>query len=91
MTIRSLGYPDKPRNSGTRRDRCQLPIASREQAMTFHEYLAKARQHDAQQVGERDRLIQQKVRQNRTARRRPTGPAARARRLARLIFRRGPT
>jgi hypothetical protein len=26
--------------------------------MTFHEYLAKTRQHDAQRAGERDRLLQ---------------------------------
>jgi hypothetical protein len=58
--------------------------------MTFHEYLAKARQHDAQQAGERDRLLQ-KARQARTARPHRTGPADRARRLARLIFRRAPT
>jgi hypothetical protein len=58
--------------------------------MTFHEYLTKARQHEAQRAAERDRLIQ-KARQNRTTRRHHTGPAARARRLARLIFRREPT
>jgi hypothetical protein len=58
--------------------------------MTFHEYLAKARQHDAQRAGERDRLLQQ-ARQARTARRYRTGPAARARRLARLILRRAHT
>jgi hypothetical protein len=43
--------------------------------MTFHEYLAKARQHDAQRAGERDRLLQE-VRQARTALRHRTGPAA---------------
>ena len=58
--------------------------------MTFHEYLAKARQHDARRAGERDCLLQQ-ARQTCTARRHRTGPAARARRLARLIFRRAPT
>jgi hypothetical protein len=57
--------------------------------MTFHEYLAKARQHDAQQAGERDRLLQT-ARQTRTARRHRNGPAALARRLARLILRRAP-
>jgi hypothetical protein len=57
--------------------------------MILHEYLAKARQHDAQRAGDRDRLIQ-KARQGRTARRHRAGPAARARRLARLIFRRAP-
>jgi hypothetical protein len=63
---------------------------AREQTMTFHEYLAKARQHDAQQAGERDRLLAT-ARQARTARRHRTSPAARARRLARLIFRRATT
>jgi hypothetical protein len=58
--------------------------------MTFHEYLAKARQHDTQRAAERDRLIQ-RARQNRAARRHRTSPAARARRLARLIFRRALT
>lgn len=57
--------------------------------MTFHEYLAKARQHAAQQAGQRDRLLRQ-ARQARTARRHHTGPAARARRLAQLLFRRAP-
>jgi hypothetical protein len=66
------------------------PIAAaREQAMTFHEYLAKARQDDAQRVGERDRLLLT-ARQARSARRHRTGPATRARRLARLMFRRAP-
>jgi hypothetical protein len=54
--------------------------------MTFHEYLAKARQYDAQQAAEHDRLIQ-RARRNLTARRQGTGPTGRARRLARLIFR----
>ena len=58
--------------------------------MTFHEYLAKARQADAQRAGERDRLLLA-ARQARSARRHRTGPAARARRLARLMFRRAPT
>jgi hypothetical protein len=58
--------------------------------MTFHEYLAKARQHDAQQAGERDRLLAT-ARQARPARRHRTGPGARARRLARLMFRRATT
>jgi hypothetical protein len=55
--------------------------------MTFHEYLAKARQQDAHRAGERDRLL----RQARTGRRHRKGPAACARRLARLILRRAPT
>jgi hypothetical protein len=58
--------------------------------MTFHEYLAKTRQHDAQRAGERDRLLQE-TRRNHAARRHRTGPADRARRLARLISRRAPT
>jgi hypothetical protein len=57
--------------------------------MTFHEYLAKARQDDRQRAGERDHLLLT-ARQARTARRHRTGPAARARRLARLMFRRAP-
>jgi hypothetical protein len=57
--------------------------------MTFHEYLAEARQHDAQRAGQRGRLIQQ-ARQNRIARRHHAGPAARALRLGRLILRRVP-
>jgi hypothetical protein len=57
--------------------------------MTFHEYLAKARQDDAQRAGERDRLVLT-ARSARTARRHRTGPAARARRLARLMFRGAP-
>jgi hypothetical protein len=57
--------------------------------MTFHHYLAKARQHDAQQAGERDRLIQQ-ARHNHTPRRRRADSVTRARRLAQLIFRRTP-
>lgn len=58
--------------------------------MTFHEYLSKARQHDAQQAGERNRLLQE-ARRVRTARHHRIGPATQARRLARLIFRRAPT
>jgi hypothetical protein len=58
--------------------------------MTFHEYLAKARQHDAQQGGEHERLLRT-ARQARTARLHPTGPAARARRLVRLMFHRATT
>jgi hypothetical protein len=58
--------------------------------MTFHEYLAKARQHDAQQAGDRDRLVQT-ARQNRTAHRHRTSPATRARVLARLLFHRAAT
>jgi hypothetical protein len=55
--------------------------------MALHHYTAKARQYDAQQAGERARLAQS-ARQNRTAHRHRTGPAAQPRLLARLIFRR---
>lgn len=55
--------------------------------MTLHHYIAKARQHDAQQAGERARLAHS-ARQNRTPHRDRTGPAAQPRLLARLIFRR---
>jgi len=59
------------------------------QAMTFHEYLSKAVQHDAQQAGERDRLLRVARRAHMT---RPgrVGPAVPVRRLARLLFRRVP-
>jgi hypothetical protein len=59
------------------------------QAMTFHEYLSKAVQHDAQQAGERDRLLLV-ARRARMARPERVGPAAPVRRLARLLFRRAP-
>jgi len=59
------------------------------QAMTFHEYLSKAVQHDAQQAGERDRLLRV-ARRARTAHPRRMRPAAPVRRLARLLFRRAP-
>jgi len=57
--------------------------------MTFHEYLSKAVQHDAQQAGERDRLLRvaRRARMTRPGR---VGPAAPVRRLARLLFRRVP-
>ena len=45
------------------------------QAMTFHEYLSKAVQHDAQQAGERDRLLLV-ARRARMARPERVGPAA---------------
>jgi hypothetical protein len=64
--------------------------AAREQTMTFHEYLARARQHDAQQADEPDRPLRT-ARQARTVRRHRTGPAARTRRPARLMFRRATT
>ena len=70
------------RHPATNRSRRQ-----REQAMTFHEYLAKARQDDAQRAGERDRLLRTARRARRT-RRHHTGPTARARHLAALMFHR---
>jgi hypothetical protein len=58
------------------------------QAMTFHEHLSKAVQHDAQQAGERDRLLRAaRARMTRPGR---VGPAAPVRRVARLLFRRAP-
>lgn len=59
------------------------------QAVTFHEYLSKAVQHDAQQAGDRDRLLLAARRARRT-RPGPVGPAAPVRRWARLLFRRVP-
>jgi len=59
------------------------------QAMTIHQYLSKAVQDDAQQAGQRDRLLRQ-ARRARTARRDRTAPAAPVRRLAQLLFRRAP-
>ena len=59
------------------------------QAMTFHEYLSKAVQHDAQQAGERDRLLRVAGRAH-TTRPGRVRPAAPVRRLARVLFRRVP-
>jgi hypothetical protein len=57
--------------------------------MTYHEYLSKAVQHDAQQAGERDRLLRvaRRARMTRPGR---VHPAVPVRRLARLLFRRVP-
>jgi hypothetical protein len=55
--------------------------------MTFHEYLSKAVQDDAQLAGQRDRLALV-ARQARMARRNRERPAAPVRRLARLLLRR---
>lgn len=55
--------------------------------MTIHHYLMKASQDDAQRAGERDRLLLE-ARRARTASRQRPGPAAPARRLARLLFHR---
>jgi hypothetical protein len=57
--------------------------------MTFHEYLSKAVQRDAQQAGERDRLLRVARRGSHDTPGR-VGPAAPVRRLARLLFRRVP-
>jgi hypothetical protein len=57
--------------------------------MTFHGYLSKAVQDDAQLAGQRDRLALV-ARQARVARRRREGPATPVRRLARLLLRREP-
>jgi hypothetical protein len=56
--------------------------------MTFHAYLSKAVQDDAQQAAERDRLLVV-ARRARPARQR-VRPAAPVRRLARLLRRRAP-
>jgi len=58
----------------------------RGRAMTFHEYLSKAVQDDAQLAAERDRLLLVA----RRARRERGSPAVPVRRLARLLFRRAP-
>ena len=55
--------------------------------MTFHEYLSKAIQDDAQRRGGRARLLLE-VRRARPPHRRDTGPAAAVKRKARLLFRR---
>jgi hypothetical protein len=57
--------------------------------MTFHEYLSKAVQHDAQLAAEQDRLILV-ARRPGVARRTRARPAAPVRRMARLLLRRAP-
>jgi hypothetical protein len=57
--------------------------------MTFHEYLSKAVQDDAQLAGEWDRLVLV-ARQARMACHKRKSPAAPVRRLARLLLRRAP-
>jgi hypothetical protein len=57
--------------------------------MTFHAYLSKAVQDDAQLVAERDRLALV-ARRACMVRRERVGPGAPVRRLARLLFRRAP-
>jgi hypothetical protein len=54
---------------------------------TIHEYLMNALQDDAQRAGERDRVLLE-ARRARLAHRQHPGPAAPARRMARLLFRR---
>ena len=54
--------------------------------MTIHQYLMKASQDDAKRAGERDRLLLE-VRRARITHQRAR-PAAPARRIARLLFRR---
>ena len=55
--------------------------------MTIHQYLMKARQDDARRAGERDRLLLEARRASQARRQRPD-PAAPARRMAQLLFRR---
>jgi hypothetical protein len=57
--------------------------------MTFHEYLSKAVQDEAQLDGERSRLILE-AQQARKTRRERVSSAAPMRRLARLLLRRAP-
>ena len=59
-----------------------------EQTMTFHEYLSKAVQDDAQLTAERDRLLLVARRAHRTRRRRAGLVAPARQRLTRLLFRR---
>jgi len=58
-----------------------------EQTMNIRRGLIKASQDDARRAGERDRLLLE-ARRARIACRQHSGPAAPARRLARLLFRR---
>jgi hypothetical protein len=57
--------------------------------MTFHEYLSKAVQNDAQLAAQRDRLLLV-ARRARRDRRMRVSSAASVRRLARLLLRRAP-
>jgi len=57
--------------------------------MIIHQYVSKAVQDDAQRAGERDRLLLE-ARRARTAGRDRVVPAARVRRMARLLLRRAP-
>ena len=55
--------------------------------MTIHHYLMRASQDDAKRAGERGRLLLE-ARRARITRRQRARPAAPARRIARLLFRR---
>jgi hypothetical protein len=57
--------------------------------MIIHQYVSKAVQDDAQRAGERDRLLLEAQRVH-TARLQRVVPAARVRRVARLLLRRAP-
>ena len=57
--------------------------------MIIHQYVSKAVQDDAQRAGELDRLLLE-VRRVNMARRERAVPAARVRRMARLLLRRAP-
>ena len=57
--------------------------------MIIHQYVSKAVQDDAQRSGERDRLLLE-TRRVQMARRERVVPAARVRRMARLLLRRAP-
>jgi len=57
--------------------------------MIIHQYVSKAVQDDAQRAGERDRLLLEARRASVAGRERAV-PAARVRRMARLLLRRAP-
>ena len=57
--------------------------------MIIHQYVSKAVMEDAQRVGELDRLLLEVRRADMTRRERVV-PAARVRRMARLLLRRAP-
>ena len=57
--------------------------------MIIHQYVSKAVQDDAQRAGERDRLLLE-ARRVQIAGRERAVPAARVRRMARMLLRRAP-
>ena len=57
--------------------------------MVIHQYVSRAVQDDARRAGQRDRLLLE-ARRARMAGRERVVPAARVRRLARLLLRRAP-